>query len=242
MRMRTALIVGAIAWVASFVVPGYLAMGLSAALSPLFQEGWSFLALLAIVMLAGRWLQGMLWGVTVLVPLCALIERLNPGGVRTRKLLTLMLALWAVPAAFIPLLVEGKAREAGLLKPQPSECMGKVSVSKFEPVRTESGGLAIEGTISNTGDLHASLLEIKYDLVDSQELGPLRRVLHDAICTPLRDDGRGTSEETTPIGPHSKRDFRCEVPGIEARDHLPKAEITMIPRWGCVELGKSRFK
>lgn len=84
---------------ASFILPPRVGLFLAGNI-PASDAGWGFLGAILLGIIVGMWMQGMMWGASVLVPLSAWISNRNPK-ISLRRVLTVGLIIWAIPAYLV---------------------------------------------------------------------------------------------------------------------------------------------
>jgi hypothetical protein len=237
MRLRAALFIAAGALVLSFVIPGLVALGLTEILPRILgNEGWMFITYLGVALIVGHWTQGMLWGVALLVPLSAILERLAPNRVNGRKVLIYLLVVWMLPAMPVSLFVQPAVARFRLTRPDPSECIAGVTISNFELSQRE-GKTAIFGYLSNMGELRLTSLEAEFMVRPAPDGPDKRGLVSTVLCDVVQREVWDRPDAKPVTLPRTFSRFRCEVPGIEARANPPSAEFVRFRSWGCVELG-----
>ena len=143
------------------------------------------------------------------------------------------LAIWAIPAGFLPRIVEDKAFKMGLVGHGASECRSGIMVSFFEPAQLEGGLLGLRGTVRNNGRLTLDHLILNLDLSTLAPEGGRQGNRESITCLPLHEGG-GPGYEVS-MRPDTSRNFSCPL-DWPAGPH-PKVE-SEIAEWRCAGMRK----
>jgi hypothetical protein len=199
MTMRRSLIVGACLFIGAWILPALVGLGVINILGP-GADGWGFLGVLALATIVVLWLQGMMLGASLLLPLATYLHSLRTS-LSIRRVMTIGLILWALPAMFVPRALTAAARAVYLKRYTQADCRAGVRIDHLENDVTPAGVQMVLGLGYNTSPLVLAHLKISLD-GDPPRATPLE-------CWPLHRGGRPGYE--TEVGPGGPINFGCEV-------------------------------
>ena len=214
MTIRKSLLVGACVFVAAWIIPGIVAQGLMVTVPAPDNGGWGFLGIIVLAILVASWLQGMMLGAAFLLPLSTWIQSLNPG-IRARRVMTVGLILWAVPAAFVSPKISRAANGLWLKRYTQEDCRRGLEIADLHMATNREGRLMVHGNGLNRSPLVLSHLRIAID-GDPPRAKPL-------LCDPLRPPGTEGPEKK--VGRGGPIRIGCFVTDPEEPIQNPRATI-----------------
>lgn len=177
MTVRRGLVIGGCIFAASWFLPpavGYfLAMNIGQS-----SAEWGFLGAIVLGILVGWWMQGMMWGASVLVPLSAWMNNRNPR-ISVRRVLAIGLIIWAIPAYFVSSFANHRIMWAINRKPpaeaprvrfaseeETKEYRKQIVVTiRLDPDDPEH--FAVEGKLENNGDRTVRVARLVVHVTDA---------------------------------------------------------------------------
>lgn len=177
MTIRKSLCVGACFFAASWIIPGIVAYGVIEAVPTPDDGGWGFLGVIVLGVFVSAWLHGMMLGVAFILPVATWIQSLNPG-ISARRVMTVGLIVWAVPAAFVAPMARSAANGVLLKRYTQEDCRKGLELADWHMATNREGRLMVHGKVLNRSPLVLSHLRIAID-GDPPRAKPL-------LCDPLR--------------------------------------------------------
>src|SRR5262245_61146371 len=214
MTMRNSLMVGACLFIGAWFLPGIAMLGMLA-LGSTQVDGWGAFAVLALSLMFGLWLQGMMMGAGVLLPVSTYLKSQNPA-LSVKRIMVVGLALWAIPAVFVAPKVTAAVHAISMKRYTQADCKAGLDLYLVENGETAAGGKLSYVQDMTRSPMVLSHLKIALD-GDPPRATPLE-------CFPLRKDGAAGVEEK--MGPGTVINSSCVL--HDPAEPIPNVKATIL--------------